>query len=412
MTLVGVLVAACGSDSARSGLDAAPAVIDAADALTEVPANLPGAIGGVEPESHAHHPPMSDGNGNLYRITETPFADGNHPRMMKSSDRGESWVEVDADNRPEARDLEGGWQLQSGTSIYSIFTRGQDVWWNEFHTSDALTQPDAWITEERLETGLSSSGMIQFSSLTRTSDGQFWLFYSDEVESSRQQIAYRRRMGADTYSAKANVGASSGSWTAPVSVLGAADVTHLFYKDHLAHRLYWRTLDATGVLSDATRIDTSGTSAEAVPHTNAVVYDRGGDEVVVIAYTDATGVLASVTITNGVVALREAVSVDAVLRNPPVVGNEGAIAHLAVDGTTVHALWSDAATGDILHATRPDGGSWTPPIRVWDSGGSEAHYVYGEVYVRNARSRLGYTYDIGPHPDDEGNIEFNELTLP
>jgi hypothetical protein len=373
---------------------------------------LPGAIEGVEPEAHSHHPPMCDGNGNLYRITEAPESEGNRPKMMKSSDGGGTWAEVDADNRPAANDLEGGWQLQEGTAIYASFTHDATVWFEVFHTSDAADRPDQWVTEEVIDSGLSEHDVEQFSSLARTADGQFWAFYSDTLAEGRQQIGFRRRTGAGTWASKTSVDVTTGSWTSPVGVVDGDDVTHLFYKDHLADQLMWRTLGPGGQLSDATRIDTSGTSAQATPQTNPVAFeDSEGRQVVVIAFATAGGVLTSVTITGGAVGAEQPISAAAVMLSPGITDNGGAVAHLALDGTTVHAMWADAATGDIVHGLRAADGSWTGEATAWDSGDDEAHWLYAAVYQRGGVRRLGFTYDVGPHADDSGQIRYDEIQL-
>lgn len=389
----------------------APACGDSAGPATpERP--LPGAIDGVEPEAHSHHPPVSDGNGNLYRITETPEAEGNHPRMMKSSDGGSTWAEVDAESRPDAYDLEGGWQIQSGTAIHASFTHDADVWWVAFHTSDASDRPDRWVAEEVIDSGLSEHDVEQFSSLARTSDGQFWAFYSDALVDSRQQIGYRRRSASGSWGPKGSVDLATGSWTSPVSVTGSDDVTHLFYKDHLAHHLYWRRLAGDGTLSEAVRIDAGGTSRAVTPQTNAVAFeDDEGRQVIVIAFATAGGILTSVAITGDSPGAERPISTAPVLSNPGITDNGGSVAHLAVDGTTVHAVWSDAASGDIEHAVRAADGSWTAGEKLWASGASEAHWVYAAVFDREGRRRLGFTYDVGPHPDDTGQIRYDEIKL-
>jgi hypothetical protein len=192
--------------------------------------------------------------------------------------------------------------------------------------------------------------------------------------------------------------------------VGARDVTHVFYKDYLENRLYWRTLSASGELSSPTRVDTAGTSSERIPQTNAVYYDADGSEVIVIAYADDRGRLRAVTIADGEVS-DEMIAPDRVLEDPNVAANDGTVAHLSVDGTTVHVLWSDLASGDLLHSTRIHGGSWSAPSDVWDSGDNIAWWVYGAVYERGGRRRLGYTYTVGPHEDDVGHIEYDEIAL-
>jgi len=165
----------------------------------------------VEPESHSHHPPTVDGNGNLYRMTETPADDGNNPQMLESSDGGASWSEVDSGNRPDARDLEGTYQLQVGTTAFFSVTRGPQAWWFGFNTSDAAEGPDTWIATEMFDDDLTNSGVDQASSLAQISDGQFWLAYSDIVIDGRQQIALRRRTGPGTYGSKVTIDTTSGS---------------------------------------------------------------------------------------------------------------------------------------------------------------------------------------------------------
>jgi len=135
---------------------------------------LPGSISGVEPESVANHAPMVDGNGNLYRMVESPLSDGNQPVMMLSVDGGATWAEVDEAGRPSATDLEGTYQLQVGTSAYFTVTRGQRVWFLGFNTSDAASLADRWLPTELVDDNLTSGGVKQYSSLTQTSDGQFW----------------------------------------------------------------------------------------------------------------------------------------------------------------------------------------------------------------------------------------------
>ncbi|MDQ3032681.1 MAG: hypothetical protein M3Y87_09710 [Myxococcota bacterium] len=414
-------------DSAVVGLDAADAQLMPDDADTapadgsvtpdrdagpDIPVDLPGSIDGVEPEAHANHPPMIDGNGSLYRITESTQAEGNNPRMMRSTDSGATWAEADEGNRPGARDLEGCWQLQFGSEIYVSVAANRRVWFQIFHTSDAAERPDEWVFHEQVGPDLvNEGGVAQFSSLARTSDGQIWLFHSDSMISGRQQIGFRRRSASGVWSDERAIGETSGSWTGPRALLGEGDVTHVFYADHLADRLYWRTLSPSGELSSATRLDTSGTSSERLPHTNAVYYDHAGAEVLVVAFADDAGILRAITITDGEVGAEVAISPQPVLENPGIALNDGTVAHLAIDGTTVHALWVDLASGDVLHSARPHGGAWSAPVVAWDSGADGAWWVYGNVYRRGGRRRLGFTYDIDDHPDDEGHIEYDEITL-
>jgi hypothetical protein len=332
--------------------------------------------------------------------------------MMRSTDDGATWAEVDAGNRPSARDLEGCWQLQVGTSIVLSVAANNNVWFNVFNTSDAADRPDQWVTDEQVVDELSNSGgVVQFSSVAPTSDGRYWLFHSGTVRSGRQEIQYRRRAVDGTWSPEQILGDPAGSWTGPRGILGRGDVTHVFYTDYADAELYWRTLANDGTLSGATRIDTAGLSSERIPHTNTVLYETGGSEIMTVAWADAAAALWSAQIVDGAVQTPEQITADPVLEDPSVARNDGTVAHLAVDGTTVHVMWTDDGSGDVRHASRPHGGSWSTPTTAWSSGSNIAWWVYSNVYDRRGRTRLGFTYDIGEHPDDEGNIEYDEIDL-
>jgi hypothetical protein len=411
------------ADGATDGRDAGPtsddtSPIEPTDAPSEVrdtadvPVALPGSIDGVEPEAQSHHPPMIDPKGSIYRVTESVKADGNRPRMMVSRDHGAHWAEVDRAGRPPAVDLEGCHQLQSGDSIFLSVANSKRVWFSEFRTSGASEGADRWRPTEVVVADLGDqSGVKQFSSLARTADGQFWLFHSDRLVSERQQIAFRRRATNGVWGPGRRLDEEAGSWTAPRAIAARADLTWVFYKDHATGRLLARTLDAAGALSTSRRVDLDGTGAEASPHTNPVSYTNGDREVVVIVYADRAGLLRSVTIENGTATTVQLVASTPALANPKVALNEGVVAHLAVHGTTVHALWVDRDSGDIVHASRSDRGAWSRPVVAWASGGSTAWWVYANAYRRAGRARLAFTYDVGPHADDVGRIEYDELAL-
>ena len=69
--------------------------------------------------------------------------------------------------------------------------------------------------------------------------------------------------------------------------------------------------------------------------------------------------------------------------------NEGAVAHLSLHGTTVHAVWADEASGDLLHRAKPDLGDWNPTEILWDSQERTALYLYCTVLTSGNCPRLG-----------------------
>lgn len=373
---------------------------------------LPGRIDGIEIESHDHLPPMIDSRGNLYRVTEDYKRKGNEPRFMKSSNRGASWREQDAGRRGGLSDLEGGWALQDGTSIWFAWETSY-VALTRFRTSDHPSHPDTYaMAPETVDTLPDGYGDHQYASLAKNPDGTLWIAYG--VDSGGQRIAFKKRTGPGRYSARRILDTRRAT-TAPRLVSGSRGVTHIFYKDDDNHRIYWRTLTTGGTLSAARRVDTGGTSSVATPLTNAVHYRRDGDDVLMVAFANPAGVLKSVTIRNGRIGPEQTIGAGRVMIDPEVVTNLAAVAHLAVDGATVHAMWSDARNGHLYRDRHVDGGRWGRDRRTVDTGpgtATQAQYVYCNVLrLPNGRTILGFTYDLGPHADDAGHIHYDRVRL-
>lgn len=375
--------------------------------------DLPGVINGIEIESHDHVPPIIDSKGNLYRVTEDFLAEGNNPRFMKSSDGGASWREQDAGSRSTKNDTEAGWVVQDGSTIWFVW-EAEDVYLTRFRTSDHPTRPDSYaISTETVPVEPAVPDHNQYVSAVRNTDGSLWVAYG--VESDGRKIAFRRRTGPDRYTDQRIVDGRASPTTAPRLVSGAHGVTHIFYKDDGSNHLYWRRLTATGDVSPARRIDSGGTNEIITPLTNAVYYDDHGVEVLVVAFADPAGVLRSVTIRDGRIGPERQVSDTPVMIAPEVVTSDAAVAHLAVDGRTVHAMWSDAENGHVFRDSRSNTGHWGGDRRVVGTGrgtARQAQYVYCNVLtLPNGRKVLGFTYDLGPHVDDDSNIYYDQVAL-
>jgi hypothetical protein len=376
-------------------------------------AGLPGLIDGIEIESHDHVPPIMDSNGNLYRVTEDYKAEGNNPQFMKSSDGGATWREQDAAHRSSKSDTETGWVVTAGRSIWFVWEAG-DVHLTRFRTSDHPTRPDTYAVST--ETAAVSPGVPshnQYVSAVRNRDRSLWIAYG--IEAEIQKIAFRKRVGPGRFTEQRILDARSSPTTAPRLVKGANDVTHIFFKDHGSHHIYWRRLTANGELSRARQVDSGGTHEVITPLTNAVYYDDDGVEVLVVAFADPNGVLKSVTIRDGAIGRERRISASPVMIAPEVVTNDAAVAHLAVHRRTVHAMWSDAANGHVLRDSRGNLGRWGDDRRVVDTGqgtDAQAQYVYCKVLtLPSDRQVLGFTYDVGPHTDDDSNIYYDQVPL-
>ncbi|RYU14557.1 hypothetical protein [Nocardioides iriomotensis] len=368
-------------------------------------------IPGVEIESHDHVPPMIDSRGNLYRVTEDSEAHGNRPQVMKSTDGGVTWVEQDPLHRPSSGDTEGGWALQDGPTIWFVW-ESTDVRLLRFNTSDHPTAPDTYQFQNEVAAPATDPGHDQYASLAENADDSLWVAYGGGTLGAPHSSVVRRDPQG-TYTSRETIDPAAAT-TAPRLIKGTGDRTYVFYKT-ADNRIYFRALSANGTLSAPTRVDSGGTNTIPTPLTNVVSYADGRDEVLVVLFAGPDGILRSVDVRNGVPGPEQVVSRTPVTINPGATTNDAAVAHLAVVGTTVIAMWSDAADGDVYSDQRLDGGQWGPDTLRVDTGtgtASDVQYVYLNVMRRSGdRATIGFTYDVGPTVDDDSNIFYQQFTV-
>lgn len=401
---------------------------------------LPGLIDGIEPEAQgSFNGPYYDANGNIYRVTEEllgapgPAPYGNHPMMMKSSDGGVTWVRMDAANGPgygvtgAMNDMESSWVLQNAAAqqLYVIWMKAQGRWFSAtYNTSDHATAPDSWATADNPVSG----GIEQFattaseSGITGTvlSNGDCQAFVRGTPQSSLEAIKWRKRpSGTTTNAAWVDKGyiTDSVGMSRPSAVRGGSDLTYLFYRG-VGGTVRYKTITAADVVSAGVQVAT-GTGASDSKYMNNVVppvwYADSGTDVVTVAYVNGSDQLRSTEVRGGVVGSELAVSSDVLVVDPlnDVGGgtdNQGPSAALAVVGTTLYAFWG---TGQLIkYATKANGGTWSAATTYIDLGtGLEAQWIYANTFTRSGSTLIGLSYDVGPHADNGGTIDYNELLV-
>lgn len=401
---------------------------------------LPGLVDGVEPEAAGGwQGPHMDSNGNLYRVTEEYLGAGgagfgNHPMMMKSSDGGQTWTRVDAANSPgygvggSYNDLESAWLVHRPTAdeVVLCYMKAQSRWWGiSFRTSDHPTNPDTWDTS----TFATSSGQDQFGTTASESaisgvalsDGTVRAFIRGTPQGGFEAILHRTKATTTWDTGSTYITDTNTSIVRPSAVVGENDTTYLFYRDHTNGQVRYRTITSTGTVNASARVDSGGAGATDDYFNNVVppvFYMDGSTPVAVVGFVNASNQLRTVEVRGGVVQSEQVVSTDTVTLNPlnsvgASTANQGPAAALAVHGTTLYALWGDNTSGDLYYATRANGGSWSARTLLADTGASKAvHWLYAKVNTKpNSNKVLSFTYDIGPHGDDEGEINYNELAL-
>jgi hypothetical protein len=390
--------------------------------LREQTPALPGVIGlyanpTVEPETHGHVPPIRDGNGNLYRIGEGSLAyDTNRAIISKSIDGGKTWKPAHtlaAATTAGARDLESCWVVKKGTQMLSFLNRDDTAWCIPWNMSDAASSPDTHSATETVDSGMSSSGVIQFIGANLLSTGECWAFYTGVLNGANNTVSFKKRSTSGTYGSRLTLATSaSNNYVGASPVTGASDVTYVFYHDLTTNALLVNTVSSTGTLgTPQTVASAAGLSSQSVPHTNPVYYDDGGVEVIGVAYINDSDILKYRELRNGVLQTEETISSTSVTRNPGQTDSQAVVAHLAVDGKDVHAIWSRAADGDLMHDKRTFGSGWGVEAVEWASGGSTGWYVYCDVQTVGGNVLLAYTYDQGTHVDDASNIKYNEKVI-
>jgi hypothetical protein len=408
-------LAACAPDQADEPTESAvPSVSSGADPGPE--RALPGSLAGIMPEAHGHLGPYRDGNGNLYTVVEDLPGDegGNEPKAMKSADGGATWTEIDRGGRTSTGDLEGNWAIQVGSRIFFAFQKSSGgIFLTAFDTSDAPATPDTWsvVREEIHEPDEKPED--QWVSISALSNGDIWAFYSTEpTDGHSHRIGFRKRSSdTGTYGSQAVLDPDR-TVSQAVAVQGDGDVTHVFYKDHVEQQLFYGALSADGTLSAPVRVDRTGTHEVHSPMTNAVVHRVGGAEHVTVAWADGAGMLVSADVVDGVPTAEQRVSDVPVPVDPGKTTNLGAVAHLAADRATVHALFADAETQDIWYDARTGDGGFGTDVEAVD--GVTTQWLSGLLPFTDSGGRrvLGFLYDTGPHGDDEGIIRYDEHVLP
>lgn len=133
-------------------------------------------LGGTFVETPGRIGPWQAEDGSLYFIME-PTETDNRFMMVKSTDDGDSWTEVDGDNRPPARDLEAVDAVRSGNWIH-ILHMEDTVWYHAFRLPSANGDPEGWVTQSEL-ISTPTKPPVQSVGLETLSDGTLIAFHAD-----------------------------------------------------------------------------------------------------------------------------------------------------------------------------------------------------------------------------------------
>ncbi len=357
----------------------------------------PGHLGGTYVETPGRIGPWQASNGHLYFIME-PAETDNVFMMVKSTDHGRTWREVDAANRPATDDLESVDARLVGDTIHIIHQVTESVRYHSFRTSDHPSRPDTWHVRDEL--AASVTAVAQAATLVARSDGSLVAFYVGGT------VHYSIRSPAGVWTATKAIDAGIGpNLAGPQAVLGANDTVHVAY--YGTDGTIWNSrLLKSGTLTARQHLAAGAGTSRAefgsvlplvhIPETNTVV----------ILYRLADGRLWERRIVNdGAPTVPLRVTDRDVVRNA--VDSQQPGADVVADGRTVRVLFIDQASRGIF--STDDRAGWQPSARRVDH--ILGSWIRGSVLTRPDGMRVyGYVYDAGSK-GGSGMNRFGEVVL-
>lgn len=343
----------------------------------------PGHVGGTFIENPGRIGPWQASNGDLYFMME-PAETENVFMMIKSTDNGRTWNEVDGENRPETNDLESVDSRLTGNTIHIIHQVTRSTVYHTFRTSDHPTHPDTWAIRDELAGAVNA--VAQTASFAIRSDGSIVAFY---LGTEKMHYSIRSPEGIWSQVKTIDPGLPPNQ-AGPQAVVGENDIIHLAYYG-TDGTIWYRRLLPDGSLTERQLLASgAGTSRAEYGAVLPLLFNPQRNELVII-YRLSTGNLWERRIVNNgppsepVMITNSKVITDAV-------DSQQAGADAFIDGETVHVLFIDESSRSIF-STDDDGG-WKPAkLRVNNINGS---WVRGSIYTRKDGKRVyGYIYDAG-----------------
>lgn len=344
---------------------------------------LDGHLGGTFIETPGRIGPLRTSNGDLYFMME-PAESDNVFMMVKSTDNGRSWQEVDGAHRPVTDDLESvDARLVDGT-IHIVHQITEDLVYHAFNTSDHPTAPDTWAVTDEL--AASEESVAQAASMVIRSDGSLVVFFVGDT------LYYSVRSPQGQWSPAQLVDPLEARLLAgPQAVIDRNGVTHLAY--YRADGTAWyRQMGNNGEFTNAQMIDSGiGQEEDAYGSVLPLVYLPGSNTVAIV-YQKETGVLwerrASAS---GKLSAARRVSDRPVVREAADSQQPGA--DVVAAGERLHVLFSADDNRHLYH-THNTGDGWQASTLVLDD--ARVEWVRGASFQQADGSWIyRFVYDAG-----------------
>lgn len=370
--------------------DGTPLSGEVASVAVSVPDNH---LGGTFVETPGRIGPWQASNGDLYFVQE-PAETDNVFMMVKSTDSGRTWAEVDAPNRPPNGDLESVAGVQVGDVIHMVH-QADSVWYYSFNTADHPDRPDSWEVRDELLAGAIDPA-TQSLTLTAYPDGRLLAAYSGDTEIHVRERSVEGVWGEELALAPP---ADADAVLGPVAQVDAAGVAHLAWVDSEARA--WHTiLSAEGAPGSPTLLASDlGTAETEVIAILPLVALR--NEGVVAIWRRADGRLIERRWASGSWSPAE-VAVDARVAAGKV-DSDQTTADVVALGNVLHLLYVDAEDSALYHTSRGAYGDWATARPLLED--IVGQWIRGAV-VRGAQGEdvYGWVLDAG----SDGGSGFNQ----
>jgi len=372
-----------------------------------VPAALPASVtvavadahlGGTFVETPMRLGPWQNDAGELYFIME-PSETWNRPIMVKSSDNGRSWREVDAAGRPETGDLEGLATVYGDGRIHILHQISDEVLYHSFDTSEGV---DAWLVrDERI--AAPPAPPTQVADLALRSDGSIVAVYG-----AGKGLSYSIRSPEGDWGVEHPLpGPADAVLSGPTLVLGRNDVVHLANTASDGTAWVRRIHPEHGASDPVLVADALGTDeSDAGALLPLVTLDEGGTLVLIYRVRDGR-LYERRSAGNDAWSSPVAVTERAVVQSA--IDSDQVGADVVADGEALHVLFIDAESGALFHTIGRDG-RWSSPEIV--AADAPVQWVRGQVIRTGDGNRsYGFVYDAGSN-GGSGRNRFGSIPLP
>ncbi len=355
--------------------------------VLEIPEGL---LGGTYAETPGVLGPWQTGDGSLYFPME-PAETFNVLMMMRSSDGGRHWEEVDGAHRPATDDLEGFATAFHQGRIYLLHQISEAVYLHAFRTPDAPDAPDdlgdagSWDLRDELVT-THSEPPVQVAALAARSDGSLVAAYGDSLG-----LELRVRTPAGGWGDALRISGDPGRVASGVmAVVGDDDTVHLAYTsgDLGGREVRYAALAPDGQLSDPQVVAQGVGVTEEEFGAVAPLGFLPGTGTVAVLYRLADGSLRERRVgADGAIGPEARVTERGVVQNGSDSDQVGA--DVVVHEDAIHVLFIDEETRDLWHTFSERTGIWSPARPAVSD--VNAQWIRGSV-VRGADGRTAYGF--------------------